>query len=218
VGDSTTLTAYLTDANGNPVADGVAVSFTTNYGSVASSDVGGCTTSNGTCTVTFKVAPPFGDGLATVVATANDGSDTINSSLQINMAGVSGGLAAYSDPAGVANGIEPLTSWTLSTCADTLDLYLMDAAGRSAAADTKIAVANQVPTDLTTGISNGATVLDSANFAPTQFTLSVDATASTLKPCKAGGTTALAGYVRLSFTTLASGTVYSQRISLYYPQ
>jgi hypothetical protein len=109
VGDSTTLTAYLTDSNGNPVADGVAVSFTTDYGSVGTADSGACTTANGECTVTFAVKPPFGEGLATVVATANDGTDSLSSSLQINMAGAAGGgLAAYSDALAVAIGSAPL--------------------------------------------------------------------------------------------------------------
>jgi hypothetical protein len=75
-----------------------------------------------------------------------------------------------------------------------------------------------VPSDVTASISYGATVLDSTSLSPTLFTLEVDASGSTLRPCKAGGTVSEAGYVRLSFTTPASNTVYTQRVALYYPQ
>lgn len=218
VGDSTPLTAYLTDSNGNPVADGVAVSFTTDYGSVGSSSSGACTTSDGVCTVSFVVKPPFGNGLATVVATANDGSDSISSSLQINMAGVPGGLAAYTDAAAITNGTAPLTSYAMSGCAASLDLYLMDASGRSAAAGTAVAVASIFPSDIAAAIAYGNTVLDSPRFTPTLFTLEIDTTDSELAPCNPSGTVREAGYVRLSFTTPASGRVYSQRIMLSYPQ
>jgi hypothetical protein len=90
-GDSTTITAFVRDQFGNPVADGVAVNFTSDFGVVASSTLGGCTTENGTCSVDFKVQNPRGEGIATVVGEVRIGDSTVVSdALQINMAGATG--------------------------------------------------------------------------------------------------------------------------------
>lgn len=84
-GDSSILTVRIVDANGNPVADGVPVTAQTNFGSVGSSDRGGCTTVNGSCTVEYKVQNPRPvDGTpVTVVFSTQTGqgaeiSDTLN--------------------------------------------------------------------------------------------------------------------------------------------
>jgi hypothetical protein len=49
-GEEVSITAYLADANGNPVLDGTTVNFKTESGLIDSS----CTTFNGTCTVTWR--------------------------------------------------------------------------------------------------------------------------------------------------------------------
>ncbi len=86
-GDNTSISAFVRDANGNPVSDGVAVSFQTDYGVVASSTLGGCTTVNGTCKVDFRVQDPRGAGLATVVASVGVSTSVLlKQSLNINMA------------------------------------------------------------------------------------------------------------------------------------
>jgi hypothetical protein len=53
-GALTDITVMLADQYGNPVSDNTAINFVSSGGSVASSAQGGCTTSNGSCTVTLR--------------------------------------------------------------------------------------------------------------------------------------------------------------------
>ncbi len=57
-GDSSTIRVAVIDANGNPVSDGVPVIATTDFGRVGTSGRGGCTTSNGLCSVDYQVQNP----------------------------------------------------------------------------------------------------------------------------------------------------------------
>ncbi|HCS64054.1 MAG TPA: hypothetical protein DIW64_08170 [Cellvibrio sp.] len=57
-GDSSIVRIGIIDANGNPVSDGVPVIATTDFGRVGTSGRGGCTTSNGLCTVEYQVQNP----------------------------------------------------------------------------------------------------------------------------------------------------------------
>ncbi|TQV74631.1 hypothetical protein FLL45_06615 [Aliikangiella marina] len=57
-GNTTTVTARLSDAFNNPVPDGTAVSFTTEGGSIQPS----CTTQNGACSVTWTSQNPRPEG------------------------------------------------------------------------------------------------------------------------------------------------------------
>lgn len=75
-GDSSNITVSIVDVNGNRVADGVPVVFTTDFGAVATSSRGGCTTLNGACTVLYTVQNPRPeDGeLITVIASTQVGT------------------------------------------------------------------------------------------------------------------------------------------------
>jgi hypothetical protein len=53
-GATTDITVMLADQYGNPVSDNTAINFVSSGGSVATSAQGGCTTSNGSCTVTLR--------------------------------------------------------------------------------------------------------------------------------------------------------------------
>jgi hypothetical protein len=210
-GDTTAISAYVRDANGNPVPDGVAVSFTTDYGSVASSDLGGCLTVNGTCEVEFRVQDPRGDGLATVIATVNVGADTsLSDSIQINMAGATGGPFL-----GVDAGSD--TAFAMSSCKQTFELNLLDAAtGRSVTAGTTISI-SATSSEVSAAVTSGSPVLDSLDFSPTPFTVEIDATSSSLTPlCNASGTSTGTGFVRLQYRT-PGGITYTQRFDLSYP-
>ncbi|MES2049241.1 MAG: hypothetical protein V4447_12640 [Pseudomonadota bacterium] len=71
------VTAYLADANGGVVADGVPVVFTTTAGAIVG-DAGTtatarCLTKNGTCSVTWRSQAPFSP-TPIVTATVSDGS------------------------------------------------------------------------------------------------------------------------------------------------
>lgn len=215
-GDSTTITAFVRDQFGNPVADGVAVNFTTDYGVVARSTLGGCTTLNGRCDVEFAVQDPRGSGLATVVAQIRVGdSTTLVDQLQINMAGaVSDYLAVELD------GVTPLTTLTLTSCKQSFELRLSDGSGRAAAAGTAIAT-GFVSTGVAVSVTSGNPVLDqlSAGYPPTLFSVEVDVTSASLAPkCVPTGMVGLApGYFRLKFTT-PKGITFEQRVNLRYPQ
>ncbi|WP_193315631.1 Ig-like domain-containing protein [Janthinobacterium aquaticum] len=94
-----TVFVLLADQAGNPVPDGTPVAFQTNLGSVGSSNMGGCITANGGCSVDFRSqnprtasnppVTPCNDiskggvpdstqpGLASICASTSDGSKTL---------------------------------------------------------------------------------------------------------------------------------------------
>lgn len=218
-GDSTTITASVADANGNPVPDGVAVSMQTDAGVVGSSTQGGCVTANGTCTVTFKVQAPRGDGIATVLATVRVGSSTtLADAIQINMAGATGTsyVAVNSD-----TDLTVPTKLTLNSCKQSFELALSDGNGRSTAAGTTIG-SSFASTGVTISMKSGTPVLDQlgGTFTPTLFGFEIDLTSTSLVPrCNAASSAPAdsPAFLRLSFTT-PNGVVFSQRIGLAYPQ
>jgi hypothetical protein len=81
----TNLQLLLADQFGNPVADGTPVVFQTDSGAVGTSDRGGCTTINGSCSVPLRSQNPrYGDdstapqgraGLATVSVSTSDNTN-----------------------------------------------------------------------------------------------------------------------------------------------
>lgn len=215
-GDSTTVTAFVRDENGNPVPDGVAVSFVTDFGGIGSSDKGACLTDNGQCTVDFRVQEPRGSGIATVTASVNVGDDSVLSdSIPINMAGGSGGSFVAANTATSA----PLTVLDLgSSCKKTFELVLRDSdTGAAVTAGTVISVLAK-SSDITAAVTSGTPVNDSLDLSPTGFTVEVNATSTSLVPlCNALGTPHLQDlFVTLQYRT-PKGIVYSQRFDLVYP-
>ena len=216
-GDSTAITAFVRDEFGNPVPDGVAVSFQTDYGVIALSTLGGCATVNGTCTVQFRVQDPRGDGIATVRASVRVGTaNTLSGQLQINMAAATGTSYVASATAGGA----PVTSLTMSSCKQVFELALSDGHDRSTAAGTNIA-AGLTSSNLAVSVKAGSPVLDQlgAGFPPTGFGIEVDASSTSLAPvCKPAGVIAASPlFFNLQYTS-PGGIVNVQRIALSYPQ
>lgn len=209
-GDSTKISAFVRDQFGNPVPDGVAVSFQTDYGAVATSTLGGCTTLNGTCSVDFRVQNPRGTGVATTVASIGVGtSNLLQQSLQIHMAG-----GTYSVLQESVNAL--LTSVTLQgTCKQTFQARLQDVQGRAAAAGTVISV-DLTSSNLNATIKSGSPVLDqlASDFAPTVFGFEVDATS--LPACSATGGNWGQAFVNIGWTS-PHGVKASQRIDIRYP-
>lgn len=217
-GDSTTITAYVRDAFGNPVPDGVAVNFQTDYGVVGSSTQGGCTTVNGTCTVDFRVQDPRGAGVATVIGqvTVSGVEEPFADSLQINMAAATGGpyLAIGAD--GV-----PVETLTLNSCTQAFELRLSDGSTpyRSVAAGTTIKPSFS-SSGVTVSMRSGSPVLDqvTSTFAPTDFGIEIALALPLAPACSATGTVgASEAFLRLEFTT-PNNITYTQRIALRYPQ
>jgi len=104
------LQVLMADASGNPVADGAAVTFVSNLGSVGSSSRGGCVTVNGGCAVDFRAQNPrtaqpglpvtpcnsghpgstadsIRPGVATVCASSTDGSTTLFDKTELFLSG-----------------------------------------------------------------------------------------------------------------------------------
>ncbi len=77
-GVNATVTASLADHFGNLVPDGTAVLFRTEYGGMNAA----CSTTNGTCTVTWRSQGVRGDGRSTILATAvgEESFDDVNPS------------------------------------------------------------------------------------------------------------------------------------------
>lgn len=222
-GDTTTISAFVADANGNPVADGVAVSFTTDAGAVAASTLGGCLTVNGRCDVEFRVQEPRGTGVATVVATARVGDDTLLvDSIPINMAGSnSASYLAY----GSASAATPVSTLDLgNVCTKAFELRLTDGslgtgAGRSPAAGTTIETGAGT-SGVTSSITSGTPVADQlgVGFPSVPFTVEVAVATGAPASCNPTGTPGAGdGFFYLNFTT-PNGVKFTQRIGVSYPK
>ena len=170
-GDSTNVTARIVDINGNPVADGVPVVFTTSGGRIGTSAKGGCTTINGKCSVVFEVQDPRNDDLALVTGSTKVGAtQTLSGSFQINM----------SDPRlfFVNNALAPITAVTLSACKQSVSGLIANFRGRAAAAGTTV-TANPVTTGFNAAVKLGSPLADSLlpGFGPLGVLLEFDASA-----------------------------------------
>lgn len=217
--DSAVITAYIADKFGNPVADGLIVSFQTDFGAVTSSILGGCSTLNGTCAVTFRVQEPRGeDGIATVRTSVRVGAEnTLSTELRINMSG----RPAVSYMLNYPNGAIA-TTLSMSTCKETFDPKLSAANQHATAAGTTVTVSYQPNIAVT--VKAGSPVPDQriADFPPTAVALEVDLTGASLVPaCKPSG---IVSETRIYFTANMTppGTtlpnLLNQRIFLAYPQ
>ena len=217
-GDSTIITAFVADEFGNPVADGLAVTFQTDYGAVASSTLGGCLTINGKCSVEFRVQEPRGDGIATVRASVLVGpSTTLATQLKINMSGSPRTSYLMIHPDGSAVTSLSLTS---SSCKQTFELVLSNGYQRAAAAGTLITIPFQeIGANVT--VKTGSPVIDQriVDFPPTAVTVEVDLTDKSLIPaCKVGGNFASSVNYFLVGMKPPGTDLPNQRIFLAYPQ
>ncbi|MEJ5897422.1 hypothetical protein WIT60_11275 [Aquabacterium sp. G14] len=214
VGDTTKVSAFVGDINGNPVPDGFAVNFTTDAGVVE----GGCLTVNGTCSVNFRVQAPYGNGVATITATGEASDVSVSDTLKINMAGSAGGNYQLSE---VSSGSPAVQNTTLSNCKQDVVYYLSDggAVARAVAKGSTVAVA-------TTGggsaasIKLGSPVSDAldGDFAPTIVVVSYDlSNLTSSKKCTVGGSsTASEASVDFLLKT-PNGIEQLQKITLIYP-
>lgn len=103
---ATNINVMIADTNGNPVPDGTPVVFQTNMGSIGSADKGGCLTTNGGCTVDFRMQDPrvatpgqpatpcnaagadnSRRGVATVCASTTDGTNTVFGKIELYFSG-----------------------------------------------------------------------------------------------------------------------------------
>lgn len=208
VGDDTEVSAYVGDGNGNPVADGFAVNFTTDAGLIG----GGCVTVNGVCQVTFRVQAPYGTGIATISATGMGVSDSI----KINMAGATGAGYQLSQ---VASGTPAVTTTALTSCKQDVIYYLGDGAGRAAAKGSTVSVATG-NNGASATIKLGSPVNDALDgvFAPTLVIVSYDLTGLTSgSPCANGGAATASNASVIMELRTPNGVSTLQPITLTYP-
>lgn len=168
IGDTTSISAYVRDSSGNPVPDGFAVNFTTDFGNVE----GSCFTTNGVCDVEFRVQNPRTGGIANIVATGiTTGGVTIEDEINIHMAGFGGGgyrlLDAFTEA--------PISSLNLLSCKQDIPLLVDDGTGRSPAAETDVGVAFAT-NGATASIKYGSPVADvlDPDFPPALIVVSLD--------------------------------------------
>lgn len=215
-GDSSIITVRIVDANGNPVADGVPVVFTTNFGAVGTSSKGGCTTLNGACDVTYSVQDPRPtDGVpATVIASTRIGDGTeVSDSLEFIISNLS--LVNLYD---AATGGSIITTFNAppGTCKFTLSAFVGTAAGSPAPAGTTIEVKG-ITTDFSGTVKTGSPVLDLTT-ARTPVSFEFDASNGSLVPaCNTAGFGAATAQVEVKFT---AGTRVNTLplINVTYPQ
>jgi hypothetical protein len=212
-GDSTNLTIFARDANGNPVADGLAVSFTTDFGVVATSTLGGCTTVNGRCSAVFRVQDPRGaSGIATVQARALVGAATqLVDAVPIHMASPAG-----TNYVATLNDLVPTLLTTVGVsagqnCSTSSEYLLNDGTGHAVAAGSIIAVVAP-SSGVTASILLGSPVLDqlSDGFPANRFLMTVATSAITPATTPASCAT---GRFTLTFTT-PNGLTSSQTVQV----
>ena len=158
-GDLSLITVRIVDGNGNPVADGVPVVFTADFGAVGTSARGGCVTTNGACSVNYTVQDPRPvDGqFATVIVSTQVGDGTsINRSLQFRFSNP-GLLDVYAD----------LTTSTRLSFADSCQKQVLSAyggtpAGFPAPAGTTVEVTSLTP-GFAASLKFGSPILDRAS-------------------------------------------------------
>lgn len=215
-GDSATVTVRIVDANGNPVADGVPVVFTADYGAVGSSSRGGCVTSGGNCTVNYVVQDPRpADGApATVTASTNVGSGaSISKSLSFRYSRNS--LLDFYTPTGAA--ATPITLFNLNGCSA---VTLSGAAGTPgnfpAPAGTTVTV-TPITGGLAAAVLAGTPILDQVSTTPsrTPLDISLNAGAIVSPACNTAGGRQAQAFFDITFTS--NGLNRTRRITVTYP-
>ncbi len=216
-GDKTTITVRIVDTNGNPVADGVPVVFTANFGAVGTSSRGGCITLSGGCSVDYSVQNPRPkDGQqATVIASTRLGNGTsISGSLAFNFVDVSllnlfntstGGtvVTTFDFPPGVCG------SRTFSRFAGTPGNF-------PAPAGTTVSLF-PITSDLAVTLKSDKLILDQIASTPSRTTIDIEVDLpKMLSPnsCDILGSSAMTALLDVKF--VADSTSVTRRITVNY--
>lgn len=209
-GDASIITVRIRDTNGNPVADGVPVVFTTNFGAIGTSAKGGCSTTNGLCTVIYTVQDPRpADGeFVTVVASTQVGSTGVISK-SMNLSQASPGLLGIFTAA--LSGSKVISLDLGATCSQSYSYYVGTPRALAAPADTTVGMTGEVA-GLVGSISIGSPILDVlppfGGRTQIVFTISAPAGVSTAPVCVVGGSTPYTADLVVKFT---SGTIQGQQ-------
>lgn len=215
-GDSSEITVAIVDANGNPVADGVPVVFTANFGAVGTSSRGGCTTINGRCTVTYTVQDPRpADGTrARVTASTRIGNgEAVSGFLEFTISNL--GLANLYSAASGGSIINTFNA-PPKACKFTVSAFVGTPTGFPAPSGTTIEIKG-ITTDFSGSLKTGSPVLDlQTQRTPVSFEL--DASSSTLNPaCYPNGLSTATAQVEVKFTA-GSRVTTLPLITVTYPK
>ena len=171
--------ALMADANGQAVADGTQVVFTTDAGAIFGSGGAKCLTVNGACSVTWRSQNPRpASGIGTITATATSGSANLSASQSFYMSG-SNGNVHY--PAGGA--AVPSIAATFSCAAPTsMPIRVTDVNNNPMPKGTTISAENA------TGVSVAVTPSTVVDLAPLSSGSSHNLVVTPPSPCVAGAT------------------------------
>jgi protocatechuate 3,4-dioxygenase beta subunit len=218
-GDSSAITVRIVDANGNRVADGVPVVFTTPYGAVGTSSRGGCVTLNGACSVDYIVQNPRPlDGVSVVVTASTQlGTGTsITGNLQLNVVNPSL-LDLFDARTGGATVFD--FSFAPGECAmKTFTAYAGTPANLPAPAGTTVSL-TPITSGLAVALKSGSPILDQLT-SPALRTLvdiEVDLTSMVgLNRCSTTGTTPRTANFEVKFTAGTISKTPTPRITVNY--
>ena len=213
-GDTSTITVRIVDTNGNPVADGVPVVFTANYGAVGTSTRGGCVTTGGACSVEYKVQDPRpADGEVTTVIASTQLGDGSSLSRSMNFKFVAASLLNVFDSQ--MGGMVPTFAFS-GTCTATLfSAFGGTPAGFPAPANTAVKVTAITP-GFTAALRSPSPILDLATQRTSMdFELNAAAIPAGSNACVPSGARPVTAYFDVEFTS--PPTVTTRRISVIYP-
>ena len=213
-GDSSDIMVRIVDANGNPVADGVPVVFTTNFGAIGSSSRGGCVTANGACKVVYAVQDPRpldGDAIIVMASTQVGGGTSISGFIRLNAIDPSE-LNLYSAP-NVGAALVPLFDLTAGTpsCKRSFTTFVGTPQALPAPANTLVTPKGMV-SGLAASVLSGSPIEDQLGTPKSRTRLVIEVTAPTQAvdvSCDASGSTAREVELEVKFT---AGTISATRI------
>ena len=228
----TELLLLLADQFGNPVADGTPVVFQTDSGAVGTSDRGGCTTVNGSCSVTLRSQNPryFTDasapqgraGMATIsVSTSDNTTVPLTGKLRVFFSG-----SRADNIARIVNGVAtPVAAAGLqlstTSCVPTqVEIRVSDVNRNPMPKDTTLAATNQsnlLADILPAAVPSKGAVLTNGVVVGDQGTRHVIALTPDAGKCvEGGGSTKATGSALVTITT-PFGNVTSFPVTLAYP-
>ncbi len=226
----TELLLLLADQFGNPVADGTPVVFQTDSGAVGTSDRGGCTTVNGSCTVQLRsqnprystdVSAPQGRaGMATVsVSTSDNTTVPLTGQLRVFFSG------SHANVARIENGsISPVTDAGLklqtASCEPMqVQIRVSDVLRNPMPRNTTLELINQTnlaAAILPATVPSTAPVLTNGLVLGDQGTRHVITLTPDAGKCVVGGASKATGSAQVTITT-PMDNVTSFPVSLTYP-
>lgn len=219
-GDSSDIMVRIVDTNGNPVADGVPVVFTADFGAVGSSSRGGCVTANGGCTVVYAVQDPRpadGQPITVTASTQVGGGTSIGKSIALY--GINPGMLDLYNAPNAGGAVVSSFDLTVGTrsCKRSFTTFVGTPSAFPAPAGTSVAPKGLV-SGLAANVLSGSPIADQLGSLKVRTQLVIEITAPTAPedvPCDASGTRDRSVDLEVKLT---AGTISSTRnVTVRYP-